>query len=256
MNTRRVPLALLALLSFLTFSALAAESPRIHPAIQAAVDSPDRLARDRSKDANRHYAEVLEFFGVRPGQTLLELFAAGGNTAEVLARAVGPEGKVYMQNPPWFYERAGQKPVEERLANDRLPNVVRLDKPLNEMDLPPNSLDGAVANMVLHDFFWLSQDVPGVLKDVHKALKPGGWFGVVDHAAPAGTGAQQAMDRDKGSHRIDEEYVRKIFAEAGFELVAEDNALRNPDDDRSRPFFAEEMRGKNTDRFVLKFRKK
>ena len=38
--------------------------------------------------------------------------------------------------------------------------------------------------MVLHDFFWLSQDVPDVLKDVHKALKPGGWFGVVDHAAP------------------------------------------------------------------------
>jgi predicted methyltransferase len=234
----------------------AAESPRIDPAIQAAVDSPDRPQKDRARGENRHYAEVLEFFGVRPGMTLIELFAAGGTTAEVLSRTVGPNGKVYMQNPPWFYERAGQKNVEERLANDRLPNVVRLDKPLNELGLAPNSLDGAVAFLVLHDFFWLSPDVPDVLRDLHAALKPGGWFGVVDHSAPPGTGARDALDRDKGSHRIDEEYVKKIFAEAGFLFAGSNDALRNPQDDRTRPFFAEDLHGKQTDRFVLRFIKK
>jgi len=237
-------------------SVQAAESPPIHPAIQAAVDSQERPPKDRSRDDNRHYAEILEFFGVRPGMTLIELFGAGGNTAEVLARAVGPNGKVYMQNPDFFYERFGKKAVDERLANNRLPNVVRLDKPLNAMGLEPNSLDGAVAFMVLHDFFWLSQDVPGVLKDVHKALKPGGWFGVVDHAAPAGSGAEHAKDRDKGTHRIDEAYVKKIFAEAGFVLEASNDVLRNPADDRSKPFYDESFRGKSTDRFVLRFRKK
>jgi predicted methyltransferase len=84
-------------------SVQAAESPAIHPAIQAAVDSQDRPPKDRARDDNRHYAEILEFFGVRPGMTILELFGAGGNTAEVLARAVGPNGKVYMQNPDFFY---------------------------------------------------------------------------------------------------------------------------------------------------------
>jgi predicted methyltransferase len=233
-----------------------AESPPIHPAIQAAVDSQERPPKDRTRDDNRHYAEILEFFGVRPGMTIVELFGAGGNTAEVLARAVGPNGRVYMQNPDFFYERFGKKAVDERLANNRLPNVVRLDKPLNSMGLEPNSLDGAVAFMVLHDFFWLSQDVPGVLKDVHQALKPGGWFGVVDHAAPAGTGAEQAMDREKGTHRIDEAYVKKIFAEAGFVLEASNDVLRNPADDHSKPFYDESFRGKSTDRFVLRFRKK
>jgi predicted methyltransferase len=237
-------------------SVQAAESPPIHPAIQAAVDSQERLPKDRARDDNRHYAEIMEFFGVRPGMTVLELFAAGRNTAEVLARAVGPNGKVYMQNPDFFYERFGKKAVDERLADNRLPNVVRLDKPLNAMGLEPNSLDGATAFMVLHDFFWLSQDVPGVLKAVHTALKPGGWFGVVDHAAPAGTGADDAKDRDKGPHRIDEAYVKKIFAEAGFVLEASNDVLRNPADDRTKPFYDESFRGKSTDRFVLRFRKK
>jgi predicted methyltransferase len=235
----------------------AAESPAIHPAVQAAVDSQDRLPKDRSRDANRHYAELLEFFGVRPGMTVIELFAASGNTAEVLARTVGPTGKVYMQNPQWFYERVGsQKPVEERLANDRLPNVVRLDKPLNDLGLEAESLDGAVAMMVLHDFFWLSQDVPDVLADVHKALKPGGWFAVVDHSAPTGTGIEHAKDRDNGTHRIEEAYVQKLFADAGFVLAASNDVLRNPADDRSKPFFDESFKGKGTDRFVLKFTKK
>jgi predicted methyltransferase len=254
MSARKYLLALSALLAL--GSTQAAESPPIHPAIQAAVDSQERLPKDRSRDDNRHYAQVMEFFGVRPGMKVIELFAAGGNTAEVLARAVGPNGKVYMQNPAWFYERASSKPVDERLANNRLPNVVRLDKPLNELGLEPNSLDGAVAFMVLHDFFWLSQDVPDVLKDVHKALQPGGWFGVVDHAAPADTGAEHAKDRDQGTHRIDEAYVKKIFADAGFVLEASNDVLRNAADDRSKPFYDESFRGKSTDRFVLKFRKK
>jgi len=236
--------------------AQAAESPPIHPAIQAAVDSQERLPKDRTRDDNRHYAQVMEFFGVRPGMNVIELFAAGGNTAEVLARAVGRNGKVYMQNPEFFYERFGRKSVDERLANNRLPNVVRLDQPLNDLGLEPNSLDGAVAFMVLHDFFWLSQDVPDVLKDVHQALRPGGWFGVVDHAAPDGTGAEHAKDRDKGTHRIDEAYVKKMFADAGFVLDANNDVLRNRADDRTKPFYDESFRGKSTDRFVLLFRKK
>ena len=245
---------LLALLG--ASAAFGAESPAVHPAIQAAVDSTERLPKDRERDASRRYPLVLEFFGVRPGMTVIELFAGGGNTAEVLARTVGPQGKVYMQNPDWFYQRAGRGPVEERLANNRLPNVVLLDKPLNDLGLEPNSLDGAVANLVFHDFFWLSDDVPDILADLYRALKPGGWFGVVDHAAPDGTAAEQAKDRDAGAHRIDEAYVKELFAAAGFELVGEDQVLRNADDDRTKPFFAPEMKGKSTDRFVLKFRKR
>lgn len=237
-------------------SALAAGHEEIHPSIKAALEHPDRPAKDRERDATRQPGAVLEFFGVRPGQTLIEYFAGSGITAEILARIVGPRGKVYMQNPSWALERPTLvKALEERVAEDRLKNVVRLDRSLNDLGLPRGSLDGAIMNLVFHDMFWLSDDVPDVLADLHAALKPGGFVGVVDHAAREGTGAEGAKDRDSGPHRIDEDYARRMFLDAGFVLEAESDLLRNPEDDRTKPFFSPELRGKTTDRFVLRFRK-
>ncbi len=239
-----------------------ADAPKVSPAIQAAIDSPDRPAADKQRDEGRRPAIVLQFFGIRPGQTLLEYIATGGNTAELLARVVGPKGKVYMQNSPDFYKgppgpdgKTATQRVEERLANNRLPNLVRLDKPLDDLGLPPDSLDGAVMNLVFHDMFWITDDhVEPILKNLFATLKPGGFVGVVDHAAPAGTGAEYAKKRD-GQHRIDEAYVKKVFKDAGFVFVKESDALRNPADDRQKAFFAPEMKGKVTDRFMLLFRK-
>ncbi|HSN71707.1 MAG TPA: methyltransferase domain-containing protein, partial [Steroidobacteraceae bacterium] len=233
--------------------ALVAPTPaqEVDPVIRAAIEHPDRPARDKKRDALRKPGEVLTFFGVQPGMSIIEYFAAGGFTAEILARAVGAGGKVYMQNPAWYYERAGQEAVDERLANVRLANVVRLDKPIDGLDLPDESVDGAIMNLVFHDFFWLTGDVSVVLQDLYRTLEPGGFVGVVDHAAPAGTGTEYAMDREGGQHRIDEATVRRMFLDAGFVLQKEGDFLRNPDDDRSQPFFAPDMRGKPTDRFVL-----
>jgi len=253
---RRVSFVLMATV-LAAFTVAAADAPKIDPAITAAVESKDRPAADKERDGSRKPAIVLQFFGVKPGQTVIEYFAGSGNTAELLSRVVGPKGKVYAQNAPKFIEdpkRAAA--IEERLANNRLPNVERLDKPLDALGLPKNSVDGAVMNLVFHDFFWLSDNVPGILKDLYATLKPGGFVGVVDHSAPAGTKDRDAKDV-KGNHRIDEEYVKQLFKEAGFELEAHSDALRNSADDRSKPFFAPEWKDsdKYTDRFVLKFRK-
>jgi predicted methyltransferase len=239
--------------------ARAADEPKVHPAIEAAIDSPDRPEADRKRDEGRRPGITLEFFGVRPGQTIIEYVATGGVTAELLARTVGPKGKVYMQNSPVWLEGAGapaEKQITERLANNRLPNVVRLDKAPDNLGLPPNSVDGAVMNLVLHDMFWMakasSTEVPPILADLYKTLKPGGWVGVVDHAAPIGTGSTYAEDR-RGQHRIDEELVKKLFADAGFKLDKESKLLRNPEDDHQKPFYAPEWREKFTDRFAFRF---
>jgi predicted methyltransferase len=237
-----------------------AATPKEDPAIAAAIDSPDRPAADKQRDEGRRPAIVLQFLAVKPGQTLIEYIATGGNTAELLARVVGPKGKVYMQNPPeWLNGPTGPggKPpaqqIEERLANNRLPNVARLEKPLDDLGLAPASVDGAVMNLVFHDMFWITKDnVAPILKNLYTTLKPGGFVGVIDHAAPAGTGSEYAKNR-AGQHRIDEDLVKKMFKEAGFELQKESDALRNPEDDRQKPFFSPDIKGKYTDRFMLRF---
>jgi predicted methyltransferase len=82
----------------------------------------------------------------------------------------------------------------------------------------------------------------------------GGFFAIIDHAAPAGTGDAYARDF-KGKHRIDEALVRQKLIAGGFRLDAESQLLRNPDDDRTKAFFDPEMKGKNTDKFALLFHK-
>jgi predicted methyltransferase len=83
---------------------------------------------------------------------------------------------------------------------------------------------------------------------VLKALKPGGFYGIVDNSAQAGSGI-----RDTNTlHRIDEEFVIKQVEKDGFELVATLNVLRNPNDPRTEPFW---KINHTQDRFILKFRK-
>ncbi len=223
-------------------------------AIATAVDSPDRQADDRKLDAARKPKEMLAFFGIAPGMKLLDLFSAGGWYAELEARVAGPTGEVYAQNPPQYLARWTDKAIVARLAGGRLPTVHRLDRSVDAMELPKAHFDGAVANDVFHDFYWLSTNVDGVIHQIYDSLKPGGFFAIVDHAAPNGTGDSFARDVG-GQHRIDEAFVKQRLLAAGFKLEAESQLLRNPDDDRTKPFFAPEMSGKNTDKFALLFRK-
>jgi len=248
-----------AALSLLILTACATGgTPRVseatrEAAIRAAIAHPDRTPKDRARDESRRPLDVMMLAGVAPGQKVIDLFSAGGWYAELLARVVGPSGQVYLQNPAGV--RMSPKDLEARLANDRLPNVVPWDRDMNDLDLPPAYFDGAMLNLVFHDFFTLSKDVDGILSDLHAGLKQGAWVVVVDHSAPAGTGNSFATD-PRGAHRIDEAYAKAMFAKAGFELEAELDLFRDAGDDRQKAFFDPVMQGRTTDKFVLLFRKR
>jgi len=65
--------------------------------IEAIVAGADRSDADRRNDVRRKPVEMLSFIGVRPGMVVLDVFAGGGYTSELLARAVAPGGRVYAQ---------------------------------------------------------------------------------------------------------------------------------------------------------------
>jgi predicted methyltransferase len=218
------------------------------------IDSADRPVADRALDEARKPKLMLAFFGVVPGMKLLDMTAGAGWYTELQARVVGPAGEVYTQNAPAYFARVGDKAIVARLANNRLPNVKRWDMPLEAMNLPPAYFDGVIINDNFHDLFWLTPDVDNIVRQIYAALKPHGFFAVVDHSAPPGTGEAFAREA-KGPHRIDEEVVKAKARAAGFVLEAQSDALRNPDDDRTKAFFSPEMKGKHTDKFALLFRK-
>lgn len=219
---------------------------------QDLVAAPDRSEADRALDPGRKPAAFLDFLGVTPGMHVAELMAGGGYTSELLARAVTPNGVVYVQNPKWVIDRFANKPLTERFAKLVMKDAVRVDRELDD-PFPPEAhdLDLVASNAIYHDAVWSKVDRRRMNAGVFAALKPGGHYVVCDSSAVAGHGTADAQTL----HRIDEEVVRTEVAAAGFTLESTGDFLRNPADTRdwsASPGAAGARRG-TSDRFCLKF---
>jgi predicted methyltransferase len=230
-----------------------ASASRPAPDYAALVAAPDRLPEDRALDPGRHPAELLAFLEVGPGMKVAEIGAGGGYTTELLARAVGPDGAVYAENPAVLLGFVGEA-WAMRLQRPAMRAVVRVDRELDD-PLPPEAkgLDVVVMNAVYHDTVWMKTNRARMDRAVFEALRPGGVFVVIDSSARAGTGVADAGTL----HRIDEQVVRQEVEAAGFRLAAEGGFLRNPADARdwnSSPRAAGGRRG-TSDRFALRFAK-
>ena len=207
---------------------------------------------DRALDAGVSPREMLAFFGIRPGMRVAELGAGGGYTTELLARAVGPTGRVYGQNSTFILERFAEEPWTERLAKPVMADVVRLDRDFDDpFPAEVRDLDAVLIVLLYHDTVWMKVDRARMNRAVFAALKPGGVYGIVDHSAKPGAGLGDV----ETLHRIEEAVVKSEVEAAGFQLAAEADFLRNPQDARDwrpSPRAAGERRG-TSDRFVLRF---
>jgi predicted methyltransferase len=220
--------------------------------IRAAIAAPDRDDKDRALDAGRKPAEVLAFFKVAPGQKIGELFSGPGYTTEIIARVVGDGGKVYAQNTKAILDRFARGPLTERLAKPVMKNTVMVEQE-TEAPFPADAknLDAVICVLNYHDYVWQKVDRAKLNAAVFAALKPGGFYAIVDHSAAAGSGLKDV----ETLHRIDEDTVKQEITKAGFRLDAESDVLRNPEDPRdwnASPRAAAEKRG-TSDRFTLRF---
>jgi len=222
----------------------------------AAVANTDRPEKDLARDERSAPADVLEFFEIRPGMRVLDLFSGSGYYTELLSYVVGPGGSVVAHNNSAYAGYLGDE-IEKRYADDRLPNVETLMAENNELKLAADEFDAILMILAYHDVYyanpkdgWPRIDGARMLAELHKALKPGGILGIVDHYAEAGA------PRETGGsvHRIDPGIVIADVTGAGFRLEEKSDELRNMNDDYSKTVFDPELRGK-TDRFILRFRK-
>jgi predicted methyltransferase len=225
---------------------------------EAALTHAGRPAADSARDALDHPAEILRLAGIKPGMKVADVLGGDGYYSELASYLVGPKGHVYLINNLAF-DNWSQPALKDRVAGGRLTNVTQQTVDLNDMKLPPASLDAILLVKVYHDMYWVDNtpkgtwpkvDVSSVLDQLSRALKPGGVLLLIDHSAKAGHGKSDAGEL----HRIEEAFAVQDFAAHGFKVVAKSDLLRRPDDSRDLISYKGPAVGK-TDRFVIVFRK-
>ena len=245
-NGKSIGIAVLLAASML----VPAASAKMFPAyIVEAVKDSGRPAADVQADDYRKPAESILFARVKPGDSVLELLGMGGYYTRLLSKVVGDTGHVYttvpaaLQTVPMF--AAAAKAIS---SNPSYSNVTVLVQP-----------PGAPAAPVPVDVVWLTDNYhdlhnPGPLsageidafnKSVFKALKPGGTFFVIDHAATRGMGLTQTGTL----HRIDPETAKTEIEKAGFVFDGQSDELHRANDDYTK------HSNFHDDQFIFRFRK-
>ncbi|MBS0362017.1 MAG: class I SAM-dependent methyltransferase [Proteobacteria bacterium] len=221
--------------------------------ITAALGDLKRPAADTSRDMARKPGELLALAEVKPGQKVADFMMGGGYFTRILSAAVGPKGHVYAYQSAEFVQFRAQYGTDQDKVVADYANVTPLRASLGEPGLP-DGLDLVLTVQNYHDLhlkFAKADTAEVVNKDIFKALKPGGLYVIVDHAAAPGAPLSVADTQ----HRIDEAVVKREVEAAGFKLVTEDDKLLgNPADAHDKSVFDKAIQG-HTDQFVLKFRK-
>ncbi|MFZ5669915.1 MAG: class I SAM-dependent methyltransferase [Pseudomonadota bacterium] len=232
-----------------------ADAPMAIPGfLAAALADAARPETDRARDANRRPGEILAFAGLRPGMKVVDLVPGTGYFTRIFSKAVGANGRVYAYvpdeltalakgRPPSISGFVGKPPyANSRMILARLPAFA-----------VPEKVDMVFTAQNYHDMhlpFMGPADLAVVNRRVFQALKPGGVYIVIDHAAKAGSG----LSDTETLHRIDPDLVRREVLAAGFVFEGETRILRNPRDPLTANVFDPSIRGR-TDQFVYKFRK-
>ena len=234
-RTFSASLALAALAAVTTVSFAAADK-KSEQAIEKAVAGEWRSADAKSRDVYRHPTEALEFWGLKPGMTILELQPGGGWWTEILAPyAKANKGEFYATAAdladPALSEgaRKGRADFEAKYANAATYGKVNLvNWGAKAAPLPANKFDFVLAARVFHG--WINgNNQDANLAKIFASLKPGGILAVEQHRGNAG-----AEPVKQGY--VTEQAVIDAATKAGFKFEGKSEVNANPKDTKDHPF--------------------
>lgn len=253
----RIPLLILALCSLLSAPVGfgAGGVPALPSGVRAALTDPRRPPDQVAQDVRRKPAEMIAFAGVKPGDRVAEFMPGGGYFTRLLSDVVTDSGHVFAFLPTEEINNCSPSEIAGTRAIERdatFRNVTVLTGGIESFSVPVavDVLWTAQNYHDLHDKFLGPANVANVNKAFFNALRPGGVFLVIDHAAEAGSGLRDT----ETLHRIDAATLRREIEAAGFVFEAASAVLANPDDDHRLRVFDPAFRGR-TDQFVYRFRK-
>jgi len=251
MKVMAVLLAVVAIVS----GANAADTARSSNAATMAVADSSRPESDTTRDADRKPAQTLAFAGIKSGDKVADYVADSGYFTRLFASIVGSTGHVYAVEPTAFlqFEHFVKAVAELQGYAVTHPNVTVTTSAALEGLKFPEKLDLFWISRNYHDLhnkFMGPVDTVAFNKAVYSALKPGGFYVVLDHSAARGAPANVT----ETLHRIESSTVRREVEAVGFKFDSESSILANPADPRTAKVFDQTIRG-HTDQFILKFRK-
>ncbi|MGH8373423.1 MAG: class I SAM-dependent methyltransferase [Gammaproteobacteria bacterium] len=239
MTTRAFATSCLLLGSTLLLgNTIAAPAPGVDALLHQAVAGSWRSDANKARDQYRHPIETLEFFGLKPDMTVIELSPGGGWYTGILAPVLHDHGQLIEAAPPLdskssFMHRMAARFSDKLKSDPAVFGKVKLVPfaPPDQVMLGPD----ASADMVLtfrntHD--WLNdspESLAKVFQAAFKVLKKGGMFGVVEHRAKPSDKAD-AETISKTLHRIPEAYLIALGLKTGFRLEGKSEINANPND--------------------------
>ena len=238
--TTRASCALAVLLAALAAASGTPAAEGASDPLAAAIASPSRTPKNVARDTYRHPLETLKFFGLRPDQTVVEIWPGRGWYMEILAPYLRDRGKYYAAIEAADIEGAPKEArdnaayLRKRIADDPAHYgkviLTELHPPQLTEVCPPGTADVVLTFRNVHN--WLEAGNQQAQFDAFfKALNPGGVLGVVEHRARPGT----SLDESRKSGYMDESYVKKLAATAGFRFDAESPVNDNPKDTKDYP---------------------
>ncbi|MDU0113758.1 methyltransferase [Psychrosphaera aquimarina] len=221
-------------------SVLTATVPAYASSIAKAVQS-DVRAEHSARDQYRHPQQTLEFFGLKPNMTVVEIWPGGGWYTSIINPIVQEHGKYFAANfhifegSPNYYKKSLDS-FKQKVATNPVYKGIEVTefhqtKALNIA--PESSVDMVLTFRNVHNWYMGDGDlgVENAFKAFYKALKKGGVLGVVEHRMP------ESLDQveNKRSGYMKQSYVIAAAEKAGFKLAATSEINANSKDSAQHP---------------------
>jgi predicted methyltransferase len=228
---RRTALLLPALsVSLVALSPAPAQAPR--GALAGAIASPLRSPANVARDRYRHPAETLAFFGVKPTDTVVEIWPGSGWYSEILAPMLREKGRYIAAGPlPRTAEMVTKLQTRDATAFGKV-QVVAFPAAAGTAGVPDGVADRVLTFRNVHNWrFGGTDQAQAAFNAMFRMLKPGGMLGVVEHRLPE---ARDAAAEEKSGY-MKESSVIAFATKAGFKLAGKSNVNANPKDTADWP---------------------